>query len=197
MVPETLDARLGASVSIDYCPACQAFWFDGHESLQLTPGSTLKLFTIVGEQTGASRPFRLVGTSCPRCTSHLVLTHDLQRSTRFEYWRCPQGDGRLISFYDFLREKDFLHPLSPQQIAELKDAVQSVNCSNCGAPVDLTTGSICAHCGTPLTMLDLKHPERLIAELRQADRQQEPRGTEEPEDATGTSAAETGPDDTR
>src|SRR5512138_3103614 len=93
MISETLDARLGGSVSIDYCPACQVFWFDGHESLQLTPGSTLRLFTIVGEHTKPCRPFRLVGTSCPRCGFHLVLTHDMQRNTRFEYWRCPQDHG--------------------------------------------------------------------------------------------------------
>jgi Zn-finger nucleic acid-binding protein len=170
MVSDTLEARFGASVAIDYCPACQSFWFDAHEDLQISSGSTLKLFAIVGQQTGISRPASREGSKCPRCSSHLVQTHDMQRNTRFEYWRCPHGHGRLVSFYDFLREKDFIRPLTPHQLAEMKENIQPVNCSNCGAPIDLTRGSTCAHCGSPLTMLDLRHPEELIAELRKAGR---------------------------
>lgn len=48
--------------------------------------------------------------------------------------------------------------------------MQMVNCSNCGAPVDLARGSGCGHCGSPLSMLDVQQTERLIAQLRQADR---------------------------
>jgi hypothetical protein len=81
----------------------------------------------------------------------------------------PNGHGRLISFFDFLREKDFIRPLTPQQIAELRENVGSVNCANCGGPVDLSKGAVCLHCGTPLSMLDMKQAEKLVAQLQKAE----------------------------
>ena len=50
MTAITLDGHGGTSIVIDACTACQAFWFDKRESLQLAPASTLKLFSLVGEQ---------------------------------------------------------------------------------------------------------------------------------------------------
>jgi predicted amidophosphoribosyltransferase len=58
--------------------------------------------------------------------------------------------------------------LSPQQLAELRDSIQSVTCANCGAPVDLGNASCCGHCGTPISVLDFHQGERLIAELQRA-----------------------------
>ena len=99
----------------------------------------------------------------------------MQRATRFEYWRCPDGHGRLTTFFDFLREKDFIRPLTPQQLAELRQNVQTINCSNCGAPVDLRTGSACTHCGSALSMLDMKQAEALVTRLQRAeDRSNQP-----------------------
>ena len=98
----------------------------------------------------------------------------MQRSTRFEYFRCPNEHGRLTTFFDFLKEKDFIKPLTPPQIAELRKNIQSINCSNCGGPVDLARGSDCDHCGSPLSMLDMHQAERLIAQLRDADRSDTP-----------------------
>jgi hypothetical protein len=134
----------------------------------LTPGSTLTLFRIIGEH--AARPQLTADTStCPRCRIRLRHTHDMQRDTRFQYFACPNGHGRLTSFFDFLKEKNFIRPLSPQQIAELRQNVQTVNCSNCGAPVDLTKGTVCDHCRSPLSMLDMKQAEALVAQLQKAD----------------------------
>jgi hypothetical protein len=95
-------------------------------------------------------------------------THDRQRSTPFEYWRCDAGHGRLMTFFNFLREKDFVRPLSGDQLEALKRDVQIVNCSNCGAPIDLNTASTCPHCGSPVSMLDMQHAEALVSELRSA-----------------------------
>ena len=50
----------------------------------------------------------------------------------------------------------------------------AVNCSNCGAPVDLARGSACGHCGSPLSMLDLEQTGRLVSQLREADRTDKP-----------------------
>ena len=114
MVAERLDGRSGQSLAIDLCQPCQVFWFDGYESLQLSPGSVLTLFRAIGEQLPSARMPPSDEASCPRCGATLRVTHDIQRNTRFQYRRCPNKCGRLISFFDFLREKDFIRPLSAQ-----------------------------------------------------------------------------------
>jgi len=169
MEAETFEGHLGPDVTVDFCRSCQMFWFDRYESLQLPPRSTLKVFKIIGDAAAAGRPSAWLKAACPRCGIRLLRTHDLQRNTPFEYWRCPKGHGRLISFYDFLREKDFIRPLSAAQIAELRKRIDSVNCSNCGAPVDLGRHTSCPHCGSPLSLLDLDRASQLIAQLQRAD----------------------------
>ena len=169
MAEETFDGHLGRSVAIDICHACQSLWFDSRESVTLTPGSTLALFRVIGEKLTRPQHTDSELAKCPRCKGRLRRTRDMQRATRFEYLNCPNGHGRLISFFDFLREKDFIRPLTPQQIAELRENVGSVNCANCGAPVDLATGAACPHCATPLSMLDMKQAEKLVAQLQKAE----------------------------
>lgn len=170
MERHTLHGQLGRSVDVDLCDPCQSIWFDQHETLQLAPGATLALFRLIGEHV--AKPSLQDGdvVKCPRCQGRLRRTQDLQRATRFEYFRCPNNHGRLMTFFDFLKEKDFVRPLSAKQLADLRRNVQTVNCSNCGGPIDLARGSACAHCGSPLTMLDLDQAEQLVAQLRDADR---------------------------
>jgi hypothetical protein len=168
MREEPLEGHHGRAVAIDLCVTCQAFWFDGRESLSLTPGSTLALFRLIGEH--AVRPGALSdGAACPRCGRRLRRAHDMQRATRFEYLACPEGHGRFTTFFNFLREKDFVRPLGAAQVDELRRHVQSVNCSNCGAAVDLARGSACTHCGSPLSMLDMRQADALLARLQRAD----------------------------
>jgi hypothetical protein len=168
MTSMTLDAHLSAPVTIDVCIPCQAFWFDKYESLKLSPGSTLKLLKLIGEHSSESKPSISSTVQCPRCDLALRLTHDLQRSTRFSYWRCPNDHGRFTSFFDFLREKNFIRNLTAQQIDDLKQKVQSVNCANCGAPIDLANASACTHCGTPISILDVKQSQELLDQLKHA-----------------------------
>ena len=164
-----LDGHLGRAIEVDLCEPCQSLWFDGKENLQLTPGSILELFRAIGEHVGKPelRDGELV--RCPRCQGRLRRARDMHRHTRFEYFRCPNDHGRLIYFFDFLKEKDFIRPLTPKQIHELRKNVKIINCSNCGGPVDLARGSACAHCGSPLSMLDMDQAERLVSQLRAAD----------------------------
>lgn len=169
MTTQTLDAHQGRTIEIDICGGCQAFWFDHYESLQLTPGATLRLFRAIGEQAAARRQPLSVVARCPRCQAHLAPTHDMQRNVGFQYLRCPNRHGRLITFFDFLREKNFIRPLSPEQLADLRKNIQTVNCSNCGGPVDLAKGSVCGHCRSPLSMLDMEQAGALIAQLQDAD----------------------------
>jgi hypothetical protein len=169
MAAQTLDGRLGRSVTIDLCLACQVFWFDQRESLQLMPGATLKIFRLIGDQAAAKRGPASAEPSCPRCGARLVVTHDKQRNTPFQYLRCGRGHGRLITFFDFLREKSFIRTLSPEQVEELRRNVQTVNCSNCGAAIDLARASTCAHCGSPLSMLDVQQTQQLVTQLQNAE----------------------------
>jgi hypothetical protein len=161
-----VEGHYGAEVEIDLCGECQAFWFDLREHLQLAPGATLGLFEIIREERGARRqlPGRL---ECPRCDLRLLATEDRQRATSFRYWRCGRGHGRFITFFDFLREKNFIKALDLRQLAELRSHVKSVNCSNCGAPIDLATSSVCGYCGTPLAMLDFEQVGRMVGDLRE------------------------------
>lgn len=168
MTAMTLEGHQGKSVAIDRCGTCQAFWFDKFESLQLSPGATLSLLQWIGEQKAVGPASFEKNMRCPRCEIYLRPIQDMQRNTRFNYFRCNNGHGRFIRSFEFLREKDFIRPLSPHQIAELKKHVRAVNCSNCGAPVNLEAGVACEHCGSPLSMLDMEQPQRLIAQLREA-----------------------------
>jgi hypothetical protein len=168
MTALTLDGHSGTKVELDLCAACQVIWFDHLESLQLSAGATLSLFRMIGECKQMSPPPLVDPLKCPRCHLRLLLTSDRQRNTPFRYRRCAREHGRLITFFEFLREKDFVRPLSMRQLADLRANVQMINCSNCGAPIDLAHASACAHCSTPLSMLDLNQIEGMAAHLRQA-----------------------------
>ena len=61
-----------------------------------------------------------------------------------------------MTFVNFMLEKDFIHPLSPEQLEQLRQrGIQVISCSTCGASVDLTRGPTCAHCGSALSMIDI------------------------------------------
>ena len=169
MQPQTLVGHMERQIEIDLCDPCQSIWFDARENLQLTPGATLMMFRIIGEHVARTAPQDRDIAKCPRCKAQLRRTQDRQRTTRFEYFRCPNEHGRLTTFFDFLKEKDFIKPLTTQQIAELRKNVQMINCSNCGAPIDLAKHSECGHCGSPLSMLDMRQAEKLIAQLQDAE----------------------------
>jgi hypothetical protein len=174
MQEHSLDGLLGRPVVIDLCEPCQSLWFDGRESLQLAPAATLSLFRIIGERAARPQLRDADAAKCPRCKGRLRRTQDMQRSTRFQYFKCPNEHGRLISFFEFLKEKDFIKPLTPQQLAELRQNVQIVNCSNCGAAIDLAKSAACPHCGSPLSMLDMTQAHKVVEQLRSADRTGKP-----------------------
>ena len=164
----TLLDRSDADLEVDVCQTCQTFWFDRFENTRLSAGSTVKLFNLMAEQQRSAAASLRQPMACPRCKGVLALTHDIQpRATKFEYWRCPTH-GHFITFLQFLKEKDFVRPLTPKQIAELRQNVQILNCSNCAAPIDLVKQSTCPHCGSPLSMIDMKQIAAHVRELEQA-----------------------------
>jgi len=148
---------------LDLCFDCQAIWFDAHESTQLAPGATLQLFEAIRTAPPATRRPLPATLPCPRCTLPLTMTHDLQHTTRFSYYRCTGGHGRFTPFAQFLREKDFIRTPTPAELARLKAAIRQVSCSSCGAPIDLERDPACPYCRAPIAILD---PDAVAATIR-------------------------------
>jgi len=158
----------GRQLTIDVCHHCQCLWFDDREFLQMTPGATLQLVASVAEDKGLTRQPWAAAPRCPRCSRPLAETHDLQRSTRFTYYRCPAGDGRFITYYQFLRAKNFVRPLSEEEVRELRARIQQINCANCGGPVNVERNAVCTFCRTPLAIIDPDQVRKTIVELKAA-----------------------------
>src|SRR5207249_11376946 len=81
---------------------------------------------------------------------------------------CPACGGAM-TYLDFLRQREFVRPLTLAQLADLRQNVQTVNCSNCGASVDLASESVCSHCGSALSMLDMNRMHEEVVRLMDAD----------------------------
>lgn len=163
MAPLMLEA-FGAlrPIEISACASCNLFWFDKSESVRLTPRSVLEVFQFIGRSGRAGNTLS-TQFKCPVCSMALALTHDLQRTTRFTYWRCRNDHGQLITFHHFLREKNFIRSPSPAELAKLRATVRQIACSQCGAPVDLANAVACTHCAAPIALID---PDGVAKALR-------------------------------
>ena len=168
---ESLDGVYGAPISVDLCFLCKVLWLDKTESVLLSPRGTLALFRVLMEHLEGPRQSLTHRLGCPRCQRRLSLSQDIGKAGRFSYYSCPAGHGRLTPFSEFLKEKQFVRALSPAEQYRLAADVKSVQCSSCGAPVDLTKGFQCEHCGAPITVLDHDAVERTLRELETADAQ--------------------------
>ena len=164
MLTREFERQQGGFVSLDLCFPCQLIWFDAFESQQLSPGGILEVFKTLHEERAATRNALPALLACPRCQSRLALTHDLQHTTHFTYFRCEFGHGRLTPFFQFLLEKNFVRPVTGAELAALKAKVKTVQCSNCGAPLDLEHDSACRYCGSPISILD---PDAVATTIRQ------------------------------
>lgn len=157
-------------VIIDVCWDCHALWFDQYESTTLAPRSVIDLFRLIHDHR--DKPARTLadGMACPHCRAKLAHTQDIQRTNRITYHRCPNGHGRLTTFFQFLREKQFVRSLSQPEIDQLKAKVAQVRCSGCGAVVDLARDAACGYCRSPISVLDAEAVEKTLAALADADR---------------------------
>jgi uncharacterized Zn finger protein (UPF0148 family) len=152
-------------IVIEVCTGCSLFWFDKHESVSLLPKAVLSLFQYIGKAAAGARTPLGASLRCPRCESTLALTHDLQRTTHFTYWRCTNGHGKLITFTQFLREKNFIRPPSPEELTKLRASVRQIICSQCGAPVDLSKDGACPHCGAAVSLIDSEGVAKALRDL--------------------------------
>lgn len=168
MAAGDFEHRAQGRVQVDLCLDCRAIWFDAYESAQLAPSAILVLFRIV--QAVRDRPARTLGTRlpCPACHDALALTHDIQHTTRFTYWRCEAGHGRFTPFLQFLREKEFVRGLTPAEVSRLSATIRQVRCTSCGAAVDIAHDAACPYCGAPLAILDADAVARTLERLQQA-----------------------------
>jgi len=164
-----MEGIYGPGVEVDLCFACHVIWLDKRESLQLSPRGTLDLFRALHEHREDARHALESGNRCPRCERRLSLSQDIGKAGRFTYYSCPAQDGRLTPFSEFLKEKQFVRALTPVEQARVRAEVKSVQCSGCGAPVDLSKGFQCAHCGSPISILDADAVEKTLRELQDAD----------------------------
>jgi hypothetical protein len=162
--------RPEGEVALDICFECQAIWFDQFESSQLTPGATIELFRAINEKPPKPAPPVSGAAACPICHKYLLLTHDMQRSNRFVYHRCPERHGRFTTFFQFLREKEFVRSLSPAEVQRLRATVTQVRCSSCGAPIDIERDAACGYCHAPLAILDADAVQRTLDELMSKER---------------------------
>jgi uncharacterized protein YbaR (Trm112 family) len=153
------------TLTVDVCARCHALWFDAMESVQLSPEGTLILFRTIHAAGAPPASPPATRLPCPRCETPLEMTQDLQRNTRFTYYRCRRGHGRFTPFVQFLREKNFIKPVTAEELERLKTLVRVIRCSSCGAPVDLTHDSACRYCRAPVAILDSEAVARTLREL--------------------------------
>jgi hypothetical protein len=172
MVERRFEETYGRQVSIDICQGCQGLWFDGSEMLQLSPGSTLALFQLIHDTGSTPRPLA-DRPRCPRCRLTMRHGSDLQQATRFFYVRCPRGHGRFLPFFQFLRARRFVRTLTALEIADLRKHIRQINCSNCGAAVDIDRGAACGYCRTPVSMIDPGQVTTTLQALRAEERRRQ------------------------
>lgn len=167
MLERSLPKHLGGEVVIDLCHGCDGIWFDDRENLALSPAGTIQLFQTIAEERRAERNLLAEALSCARCEGPMQLQFDMVKATRFTYFRCADGHGRFITFFQFLREKNFIQQLTAKELGELRARVRVINCSNCGAPVDLQSALQCDHCQAPISVLDPDRVRKTLEELQQ------------------------------
>lgn len=168
MARQALEGKLGADIEVDVCFPCHVIWLDLRESLQLSPRGTLDLFRVLNEHADDARHALRQRNVCPRCGATLQLMNDIGKGGRFSYYRCPRH-GRLTPFSEFLKEKQFVRALTPMEERRLSAEIKQVQCSSCGAPIELSRGFACRHCGAALTVLDPEAVARALKELDEAD----------------------------
>ncbi len=158
----TLVSHIGTPVTIDVCWPCHVIWFDHLESTSLSPASVIELFKRIHAARDAERNLVSLAMRCPTCDGNLKLTNDFGKNGRFTYYRCDLGDGRITSFTQFLREKNFIRTLSAIEIKSLSVQVKQIRCSSCGGSIDLEHDTACSHCGSAISVLDRDAVEKAL-----------------------------------
>lgn len=162
--------KAGGEIILDLCFSCQGIWFDEHESLQIAPGGIIELFKLIHAHREDQRLPLAEPLHCPRCNDRLLHGLDVVKpSGRFSYHRCLQKHGRFNTFGQFMIEKGFVRQLTPLEINTLAAKVGIINCSGCGAPVDIRQEVACSHCKSAIAILDPEAVEQALARYQSAE----------------------------
>lgn len=154
MLVQQFERHDHGKLRLELCFSCSALWLDHLVSMQLAPSAIIELFREIYQHRADSRRPVADRLACPRCRDVLVLSHDLSKTGRFSYYRCPRGDGRFTLFFQFLREKQFIRDLTEMELQRLRSQVRQIRCSECGAPIDLAHDSQCKYCHAPISFID-------------------------------------------
>ncbi|MEZ5285991.1 MAG: hypothetical protein R2712_14515 [Vicinamibacterales bacterium] len=173
MQEHTYAAHNGCNVTLDLCMPCQSLWFDLRESLALTPASTLApSFRDRRADDAAGRHRR--GPGQVPALQGPAAAHP--GPAEEHALRVPAVSQRARALRrassKFPKEKEFVRTLTASQIAELRQSVQTVNCSNwwrAGEP-----GGVWHLLARSPSMLDMGQAGRLIAQLQAADKSNQP-----------------------
>jgi hypothetical protein len=163
------DGVYGTDIELDLCFACHVMWLDERESIQLSPRGTLDLFEVLHAHRDDPRHAIGKKLACGRCKRTLSLKNDIGKYGRLSYYACPAKHGRLTPFSEFLKEKQFVRELSQTEQNRVRAELKRVQCSSCGAPIDLMKAFKCEHCGSPIAVLDRDAVEKTLRQLEQAD----------------------------
>ncbi|WP_269533588.1 zf-TFIIB domain-containing protein [Chitinimonas sp. BJYL2] len=159
-------SKYGGQIELDFCFACRHIWFDQHESVTLAPAAIVDLFEVLHEHANDTlTPHATAAPGCVRCKKPMRHVHDQVKATRFVYHRC-EDHGRLIGFWQFLREKQFVRDLTAAQRGTLAATIKQFRCQSCGGGVDVARDSACSYCGTPLAVLDPDAVKAALAHYR-------------------------------
>jgi hypothetical protein len=162
------DGVYGVAIELDLCFPCHVMWLDDRESIHLSPKGTFALFEILHEHRDDPRQAIGKKLACVRCMRPLALAHDIGKFGRLSYYACPGKHGRLTPFSEFLKEKQFVRELSPMEQNHVRAQLRQVQCSSCGAPVDLAKAFQCDHCGSPIAVLDADAVQKTLHQLEHA-----------------------------
>lgn len=168
MEVHTLPGLYLGQVEIDFCFSCQGIWFDQMENLKLSPGAIATVFRAMHQHSGEPRTPWGSSLRCAECRGPLAQGFDVVRSGRYITHRCESRHGRFSSFSSFMIERGFVRQLSRPEIDEIAKKVGSIQCSACGAPVDLRKEDACSHCRTALSLLDPQAVEKALQRYSQA-----------------------------
>ena len=149
-----LESKLGQPLELDLCFACHGIWVDGSESQQLAPQSVLTLFRALHAHKDEPTQALKARMHCARCSTELARGSDRTRSGEYVVYRCANRHGRFGTFSSFMVEKGFVRHLNPLEVKALAATVKQIQCSSCGASVDLRNADHCGHCGAAFALLD-------------------------------------------
>ncbi len=161
------------TLRVDLCFPCAGIWFDDMESVRLAPSAVIELFREIQAHQGQSAQPVVRQMSCPRCEGALEPGFDLCKSGRFSYFRCVRGHGRFTPFMQFLREKQFVRDLTQAELQQVRERVKQIQCSECGAPIDLEHDTQCRYCHAPVSFLDPTAVQKAVAMWSQAQARQQ------------------------